>query len=234
LQRKTERYVRVGVFAAAQPSGVAGIRIVVADDHVVVRTGLRLWLQRSEGMDVVAEVGDTGAAVQAVLDHEPDVLVLDLNMPGERGSAETIERVRSISPATRIVVLTMEDEPSLVRRVLGCGAAGYVLKESERDDLVEAVRRVVAGKTYLSAQLGVALALAPDAPQRPGGLSEREVEVLRLLALGHTNKEIAERLHVSTRTVEAHRASLQHKLSRATRAELVRYALDRGLLDERA
>ncbi|MEA2356847.1 MAG: two-component system, NarL family, response regulator NreC [Solirubrobacteraceae bacterium] len=205
-------------------------RIVLADDHAVVRSGLRLLLDRAEGFEVVAEAGDADAAVRSTLGHKPDVLVLDLNMPGELTSLEAIPRISEVSPNTRVVVLTMQEDPEFARRALRAGAAGYVLKEAADDELVEAVRRAAAGETYLTPRLGAALAAAP--PGRPGDLTERELDVLRRIALGHTNAEIAEQLFLSVRTVETHRAHIQQKLARSTRAELVRYALDNGLLKE--
>jgi len=160
------------------------------------------------------------------------VLVLDLNMPGELTSLDAIPKVGDASPGTRVVVLTMQEDPEFARRALQAGAAGYVLKEAADSELVEAVRRAAAGDTYLNPRLGAALAAAPAAASGPpDDLSPREVEVLRLIALGHTNAEIAEQLFLSVRTVETHRAHIQQKLRRSTRAELVRYALDRGLLD---
>ena len=208
------------------------ITIVLADDHAVVRAGLRLLLDQAGGLRVVSEAGDAGSALRTVLGHKPAVLVLDLNMPGELTSLDAIPKVGDASPGTRVVVLTMQEDPAFARRALQAGAAGYVLKEAADSELVEAVRRAAAGDTYLNPRLGAALAAAPAAPSGPpDDLSPREVEVLRLIALGHTNAEIAEQLFLSVRTVETHRAHIQQKLRRSTRADLVRYALDRGLLD---
>jgi len=209
------------------------ITIVLADDHAVVRSGLRLLLDQAGGLRVVSEAGDAEAALRTVLGHKPSVLVLDLNMPGELTSLDAIPRVAEASPGTRVVVLTMQEDPEFARRALQAGAAGYVLKEAADSELVEAVRRAAAGDTYLNPRLGAALAAAPAAgPGPPDDLSEREVEVLRLIALGHTNAEIAAQLYISIRTVETHRAHIQQKLRLSTRAELVRHALGRGLLDE--
>jgi len=208
------------------------ITIVLADDHAVVRAGLRLLLDQAGGLRVVSEAGDAESALRTVLGHKPSVLVLDLNMPGELTSLDAIPKVADASPGTRVVVLTMQEDPAFARRALQAGAAGYVLKEAADSELVEAVRRAAAGDTYLNPRLGAALAAAPAAPSGPpDDLSPREVEVLRLIALGHTNAEIAEQLFLSVRTVETHRAHIQQKLRRSTRADLVRYALDRGLLD---
>jgi len=209
------------------------ITIVLADDHAVVRSGLRLLLERTGDLEVVSEAGTADDAVRTVLGHKPAVLVLDLNMPGPLSSLDAIPRVAEASPGTRVVVLTMQEDPEFARRALRAGAAGYVLKEAADAELVEAIRRAAAGETYLTPSLGAALAAAPPAPSEPpDDLSEREVEVLRLIALGHTNAEIAGKLYLSVRTVESHRAHIQQKLRLSTRAELVRYALDRGLLED--
>ena len=205
--------------------------MVLADDHEVVRSGLRLVLEAAPGFEVVAEAGDVDAALRTVMGHKPSVLVLDLNMPGTRPSLEAISTVQDVSSGTRVVVLTMQEDPEFAREALRAGALGYVLKEAAPGELVEAVRRAAAGETYLNPRVGAALAAAPAGP--PGDLSARETEVLRLIALGHTNAEIAEQLYLSVRTVEYHRAHIQQKLGRSSRAELVRYALDNGLLDER-
>jgi two-component system response regulator NreC len=207
------------------------ITIVLADDHAVVRSGLRMVLERAGGFEVVSEAGDADGALRTVLGHKPRILVLDLNMPGELTSLDAIPRVQKVSPTTRVVVLTMQEDPEFARRALRAGAAGYVLKEAADDELVDAVRRVAEGGTYLNPRLGALLAAAPPEPSGPpDDLTEREVEVLRLIALGHTNAEIAADLFLSVRTVESHRAHIQQKLGRSTRAELVRYALDHGFV----
>jgi two-component system, NarL family, response regulator NreC len=204
------------------------IHLVLADDHTVVRQGLRMLLDAEPDMEVVAEAGNVADARRYVRGHHPEVLVLDLNMPGE-SSLEAIPQIRGESPNTAIVVLTMQDEPAFARRALGAGALAYVLKEAADDELVEAVRRAAGGETYLNPRLGARLAAEPtEGP--PDELSEREVEVLRLIALGHTNGEIASQLYLSVRTVETHRARIQQKLGLSTRAELVGYALRRGLV----
>jgi two-component system, NarL family, response regulator NreC len=212
----------------------APITIVLADDHAVVRSGLRMVLEREPGFEVVSEAGDADAALRTVLGHKPSVLVLDLNMPGTLSSLDAIPRVAEVSPDTRVVVLTMQEDPEFARRSLRAGAAAYVLKEAADDELVDAVRSVAAGGTYHNPRLGAMLAAAPPEPTGPpDDLTERELEVLRLIALGHTNAEIAQSLFLSVRTVETHRAHIQRKLSRSTRAELVRYALDHGLVGPR-
>jgi two-component system, NarL family, response regulator NreC len=205
--------------------------IVLADDHAVVRAGLRLLLDAEDGFAVVGEAADADAALRTVLGHKPSVLVLDLNMPGAPTSLEAIPLVRERSPRTAVVVLTMQEDPSFARHALQAGAAGYVLKEAADAELVEAVRRAAAGETYLAPRLGAALAATPPEPAGPpDDLTPRELEVLRLIGLGHTNAEIGTALHLSIRTVETHRAHIQQKLRRSSRAELVRYALDHGLL----
>jgi two-component system response regulator NreC len=209
------------------PSGET-IRIVLADDHSVVRSGLRMLLDNESDFEVVAEASDVESARRYVRGHRPAVLVLDLNMPGG-SSLKAIPTIRAEAPATQIVVLTMQQEPAFAREALGAGALGYVLKEAADDELVEAVRRAAAGESYLNPKLGARIASEP-LPGPPDDLSEREVDVLRLIALGHTNAEIAEQLFLSVRTVETHRAHIQQKLRRSTRAELVGYALERGLV----
>jgi two-component system response regulator NreC len=204
--------------------------IVLADDHTIVRSALTALLDAEAGFEVVAQAGDVGDAVRRVLAYKPHVLVLDLSMPGG-SSLEAIPRMRSDSPMTAIVVLTMEDEPRFAREALRAGALGFVLKEAADTELVAAVRAAAAGLRYLNPQLGADIAAAADAPTGPpDGLSDREVEVLRLVVLGHTNAEISEQLFLSVRTVETHRSSIQHKTHTSTRAALVAYAREHGVL----
>jgi two-component system response regulator NreC len=205
------------------------ITIVLADDHQVVRQGLRLLLDAEQGLEVVAEAGDVDGAVRSVLGHKPDVLVLDLNMPGSRTSLEALSAIADASPSTRVVVLTMQHDVAYARHALREGVAAYVLKDAANSDLVQAVRQAASGGTYVTPQLGAALASTPPGP--PDDLTPRELEVLRLIALGHTNPEIGEHLYLSVRTVETHRAHIQRKLGRTSRAELVRYALKHGMLE---
>ncbi len=205
------------------------IRIVIADDHAVVRRGLRQVLEAEPGFEVVAEAANLDDARRYVRGHHPHVLVLDLNMPGG-SSLEHIPDVRVEFPETQIVVLTMQNEPAYARQALSAGALGYVLKEAAEEELVEAIRRAAVGDTYLNPRLGARVAAEPP-PGPPDGLSEREVDVLRLIALGYTNAEIGEQLHLSVRTVETHRAHIQQKLSLATRSDLVRYALEHKLVE---
>lgn len=206
-----------------------GISIVLADDHTVVRRALRVLLDEEPDFEVVAEAGDAEETLRYLRGHKPDVLILDLNMPG-RPSLEAIPEMCEVSPETRIVVLTMQKEPAFARQALQLGVLGYVLKEAADDELVQAVHKAAAGQTYMQPALGAQLAAEPEKPPTPD-LSERETDVLRLIALGHTNTEIAEQLYISVRTVETHRAHIQQKLGVSTRAELVRSALSRGLVE---
>jgi two-component system, NarL family, response regulator NreC len=223
-----------GTGAAGAQAGTTGsvgagtVKIVLADDHAVVRSGLRMLLDSEDGLEVVAEAGGVESARRYVRGHHPHVLVLDLNMPGG-SSLDAIPLIREESPETQIVVLTMQQEPAFARHALGAGAIGYVLKEAADEELVEAVRRAALGESYLNPRLGARLASEPP-PGPPDDLSEREVDVLRLIALGHTNAEIAQQLFLSVRTVETHRAHIQQKLRLSSRAELVGYALKRGLI----
>jgi two-component system, NarL family, response regulator NreC len=204
------------------------IRIVLADDHTIVLSGLRMLLDGENDFEVVAEAGDAESARRCVRGHHPSVLVLDLNMPGG-SSLEAIPLLREESPDTQIVVLTMEQEPAFARVALAAGALGYVLKEAAEDELVEAVRRAAVGESYLNPRLGARIASEPPVGP-PDELSHREVDVLRLIALGHTNAGIARQMYLSVRTVETHRSHVQQKLRLSTRAELVGYALERGLI----
>ena len=205
------------------------ITVVLADDHAVVRSALSLMLEGEPGIEVVAEAGDADAAARYVGGHRPAVLILDLNMPGGSGLA-AIPRIREQSPDTQIVVLTMQDETAFAREALQAGVLGYILKEAASEELVKAVRMAAAGRTYLQPELGARLAAEPEVAS-PDDLSDRELEVLRLIALGHTNNEIAEQLYLSVRTVESHRAHIQQKLGLSARSELVRYAIERGLIE---
>ena len=205
--------------------------VVIADDHAVVRSGLKALLDSEPGFEVTGEARDVRSAMTFVRAQCPDVLVLDLNMPGQP-SLPAIPELLEASPGTAIVVLTMQNDPAFAREALRAGALGYVLKESANAELVEAVRSATEGRTYLQPQLGARLAAEP--PKAAAGdddLSDRETEVLQLIALGHTNTEIAAQLYLSVRTVESHRAHIQQKLRLSTRAELVRHALEHGLVD---
>ena len=210
----------------------ATLRIVLADDHAVVRAGIRMLLESQPGWEVVAESADADSAARQVRGHKPDVLILDLAMPG-RSSLDVVPQIRRDTPRTCIVILTMEADAAFARKALGAGASAYVLKEAADSELVDAIRRAAAGGSYLDPMLGAELAAMP--PERNGvhdQLTDRELDVLRLIALGNTNTEIAAALCLSVRTVESHRGHIQAKTGRSTRAELVSYALEAGLLDE--
>jgi two-component system response regulator NreC len=214
------------------PAGVESaadtVTIVLADDHQVVRQGLRMLLEAEDGLEVLDEAGDAEGALRKVLAYHPDVLVLDLNMPGEP-SLTAIPRILETSSSTNIVILTMQDDPAFAREALRAGAVGYVLKDAADTELVQAVRMAARGRTYLNPELGARLAAAPSGP--PDNLSERELQVLKMIALGYTNGEIASELFLSVRTVESHRGHLQHKTQCSTRSQLVAYARRHRLLD---
>jgi two-component system response regulator NreC len=222
---------------SAPPEGSAGeapvagtITIVLADDHEIVRAGLRMLLEAEAGFAVVSEAGDVALTERRVAAHRPSVLILDVNMPGG-SSLPAIPRLRAASPQTSIVMLTMQNDPDVAREALRAGATGFVLKESAKDELIRAVKLAAEGRTYLNPELGAKLATeAPRPADTPDDLSPREIEVLRLIALGHTNGEIASQLFLSVRTVESHRAHIQQKTQQSSRAELVAYARDKGLL----
>ncbi len=207
------------------------LTVVLADDHIVVRSGLRVLLDSEPSIDVVAEAGDVPGAVEAVDGYRPDVLVLDLHMPGEP-SLPAIARLHARCPHTQVVVLTAQRDPSFAGEALRLGAAGYVPKEAAESQLLEAIEVAAQGGTYLEPQLGARLAANVAATGRAAAeLSEREIEVLRLIARGLTNREMAVRLYLSVRTVESHRARIQRKLGRSRRSDLVEYALERGLVE---
>ncbi|HWT95899.1 MAG TPA: response regulator transcription factor [Solirubrobacteraceae bacterium] len=220
--------------ASPAPAGDGAITIVLADDHVVMRDGLKLLLEGQDDFAVVAEADAAADTVRAVEAAQPRVLILDMNLQGEMGLS-ILPEVQQRAPGTAVVVLTMQDDPLLARRALRAGVCGYVLKDAAADELVSAVRAAARRRTYLQPELGARMARLDDAPETDGGgddaLSAREVQVLRMIALGYTNREIAEELVLSVRTVESHRSHLHHKLRRTTRADLVRYALDHHLLD---
>jgi two-component system response regulator NreC len=211
----------------------APIRVLIVDDHTLVRSGLRLLLEGEGGFLVEDEAGDADQAIRLARLHKPDVILLDVVMPGRSG-LEAAAEILEAAPRTRILVLSMQDDPSYVRQAFTAGASGYLLKEAADDELVQAVRDVAAGGRYVHPTLGARLAAAEaeaNARAEADPLSDREREVLRLLALGHTNQEIAKLLFISVRTAETHRAHVMQKLRLSTRAELVRHALQQGLLE---
>ena len=208
------------------------IEIVLVDDHAVVRSGLRLLLDKQEDIKVVGEAGNAKDAIFRARALKPDVMLLDVVMPGESG-IEVLPKLLKESPDTKVLVLSMQDDPSYVREAFAAGASGYVLKEAADEEVVAAVREIAGGGHSVHPALGARM-VAAEAQERAAAeadpLSDREREVLRLLALGHTNQEIAEQLYISVRTAESHRAHIMQKLRLGTRAELVRYALAHGLL----
>ncbi len=210
------------------------IRILIVDDHAVVRSGLRLVLEREDDLEVVGEAGNADEGVRVARLEKPDVVLLDVVMPGRSG-IEAAAEVIEASGGAKILVLSMQDDPSYVREAFAVGASGYLLKEAADVELVQAIREVAAGNRYVHPALGARLAQAEvDAAKKSADdpLSDREREVLRLLALGHTNQEIAKELFISVRTAETHRAHIMRKLGLGTRADLVRYALANGYLEE--
>ena len=211
--------------------GNAPIRIVLAEDHQIVRDGIRLVLESEEDIEVVAETGEVETAERYLKGHRPDVLVLDINLGGD-SSLGRIPAMRKEAPETAIVVLTMQNEPAFARQALQAGASGYVVKHAAARELVEAVRLAIRGETYINPQLGAKVAAEPPpADGRPDDLTEREAEVLGLLAQGYMNPEVAERLVISVRTVETHRANIQRKTGISGRAELIAYAVEHGLVE---
>ena len=208
-------------------------RVLIVDDHAVVRSGLKLVLESEEGIEPVGEAGSARDAIFEARSTKPDVILLDVVMPDQSG-IEVIPTLLKENPEAKVLVLSMQDDPQYVREAFAAGASGYVLKEAADTEVVTAVREVAGGGRYVHPELGARLVAAESEERRLADedpLSEREGEVLRLLALGHTNQEIAKQLFISVRTAETHRAHIMQKLRLSNRAELVRYALDRGLLE---
>ena len=210
------------------------IRVLIVDDHAVVRTGLRRVLDAEADIETVAEAPDAERAIFEAIESAPDVVLLDVMMPGKSG-IEALPSLLGAVPEARVLILSMQDDPRYVREAFSAGASGYVLKEAADTEVVDAVRAVAAGEQYVHPALGARLVAADAEARRRADadpLSDREREVLRLLALGHTNQEIAGLLFVSVRTAESHRAHIMRKLGLSTRAELVRHALAHGLLED--
>ena len=207
--------------------------MLIVDDHAVVRSGLRMLLDAEDDIEVVAEAGDARTAIFEARAQKPDVILMDVVMPGASG-IEAAQSVLEEAPEAKVLMLSMQDDPQYVREAFAAGASGYVLKEAADAEVVEAVREVAGGGRYVHPELGARLIHA-EAEERARAeadpLSDREREVLRLLALGHTNQEIAGMLFLSVRTVETHRAHIMQKLRLSTRAELVRHAMEQGLLE---
>jgi len=209
------------------------ISVLIVDDHAVVRSGLRLLLDAESDIDVVGEAGTAREAVFEVRSSKPDVVLMDVAMPGGSG-IDVIPQLLHEAPETKILMLSMQDDPNYVRQAFEAGASGYVLKEAADAEVVSAVRDVAEGRSYVNPALGARLVAAESEARKRAQadpLSDREREVLRLLALGHTNQEIAKMLFISVRTAETHRAHIMQKLNLRSRADLVRYALANGLLE---
>jgi len=211
----------------------AQTRVLIVDDHAVVRAGLRMLLDAEDDIEPVGEAGNAREGVFEARSLKPDVILLDVVMPGQSG-LEVLPQLVHENPDAKVLVLSMQDDPQYVREAFAAGASGYVLKEAADAEVVNAIREVARGGRYVHPELGARL-IAAEAEERrreaEDPLSEREREVLRLLALGHTNQEIAKMLYISVRTAETHRAHIMQKLRLQTRAELVRYALEQGLLE---
>jgi two-component system response regulator NreC len=208
--------------------------VLIVDDHAVVRSGLRLLIDAEEDLETAGEAASAREAIFEARSLKPDVILLDVVMP-EQSGLDAIPQLVHESPDAKVLVLSMQDEPRYVREAFETGASGYVLKEAADSELVAAIREVAKGGRYVHPELGARLVAAETEERRRAEedpLSEREREVLRLLALGHTNQEIAKQLFISVRTAETHRAHIMQKLRLTSRAELVRYALDQGVLEE--
>ena len=211
------------------------IRVLVVDDHAVVRSGLRLLIDAESDMTTVGEAGTVREAIFEARSANPDLILIDVVMPGESG-IEGLPKLLHEHPDVKALVLSMQDDPRYVREAFAAGASGYVLKEAADAEVVTAIREVAAGGRYVHPELGARLIAAEAEAVRQAEadpLSDREREVLRLLALGYTNQEIAKQLFISVRTAETHRAHVMQKLRLQSRAELVRHAIAHGLLDER-
>jgi len=221
---------------------VEKIRLLLVDDHAVLRAGLRALLNAEADMEVVGEAENGQQAVDMARALQPDVVLMDVTMPGMNG-IEATRRIKAITPETRVLALTMHDDASYLRDILKAGGSGYVLKEAASEELLSAIRAVAQGGTFLHAEH--TRLLLDDMLDRQGSqtttgdakaeryklLSEREAEVFQLVALGYRNSEIAEMLHLSVKTVETYKARLMQKLGLRSRAALVRYALELGILD---
>ena len=205
-------------------------RILIVDDHAVVRTGLRLLIDGQPDLEVVGEAGDATTAAAEIRTLKPDLVLLDIVMPDLTG-LDALPSLLAEHPGMKVVILSMEDDPRYVREAFAAGARGYLLKEAVANEVVNAIREVAQGGRYVHPELGARLIDTEQNKKRvhDDPLSPREREVLKLLALGHTNQEIADQLLISVRTAEAHRARIMKKLQLASRAELVRYAIATSL-----
>ncbi|HET7695632.1 MAG TPA: response regulator transcription factor [Vicinamibacterales bacterium] len=213
------------------------LRVLLADDHAVVRHGLKLLIDGQPDLTVIAEAGDGAAAIRRAVELRPDVVVMDVSMPGMTGLVAT-RKLRQLQPNAAIVTLTRHTDEAYLQELLKAGVRGYVLKQSEPAELLQAIRAAAAGGTYidsaLTARVTAAFVGRPSTHQRQpsGGVSERELEVLRLIACGYSNKEIAARLSLSVKTVEAHKANAMRKLDLSGRIDIVKYAVLQGWLHQ--
>jgi two-component system, NarL family, response regulator NreC len=210
-------------------------KVVIADDHAIVRTGLRALIQADPGLELVGEASGGLEAVELVGQYLPEVLVLDVSMPDLDGISVT-RRVKVSYPNTRILILTVHEDEALLREAIKAGASGYILKRAAETELVAAIQVILRGDLYvdpamLRSLLDDQVNPKPVSPALVEPLTPREVDVLRLIVEGYTNKQVAEQLSISTRTVEGHRANLSEKLGLHSRVELVRYAREHGLID---
>jgi two-component system, NarL family, response regulator NreC len=213
------------------------IRILIADDHGVIRAGLRALLAGFPDMDVVGEACDGSEVLGMAVDLKPDIVLMDLSMPNV-GGIEATRLLLQCAPNVRILILTVHEDEGLLKEVIRAGAAGYVVKRAAQEDLIHAIRVVARGDLYVHPSMTRALFAQPSPANTPGvfeaeTLTLREMEVLQLLVKGHTNRQIAEQLSLSPRTVEGHRANLSAKLGLHSRVELVEYAEKHGLLKNR-
>lgn len=216
---------------AGKEHGVDKLRVFLADDHPVVRAGLKGLIDAQPDMAVVGEAFDGAAAVRSAADLHPDVVVMDVSMPG-MGGAEATQHIREGNPGVKVVGLTAHEDRGYLQQLLKAGASGYVLKRAAAEDLVRAIRVVAAGETYIDPAVAAQLVPTAARPPAPAGadLSDREAEVLRLIAQGHPVKQIAARLDVGVRTVETYKARGMEKLGFKSRADIVRYAARQGWL----
>ena len=210
------------------------VRVLIVDDHAVFRAGLRMLIDAEADMEAVGEAGNARDAVFQARALKPDVILMDVVMPDQSG-LEVVPTLLHERPETKVLVLSMQDDPQYVRQAFANGASGYILKEAADTEVVAAIREVAGGNNYVHPTVGARLIAAETAEARRAEedpLSDREREVLRLLALGHTNQEISAQLFLSVRTAETHRAHIMQKLRLTSRAELVRYALEQGVLEQ--
>ncbi len=210
------------------------VRVLIVDDHAVVRAGLRMLIDAEDDLEAAGEAGSARDAIFRARELQPDVILMDVVMPDGNG-LDAIPTLLHEHPEAKVLMLSMQDDPQYVRQAFTAGASGYVLKEAADTDVVSAIREVARGGRYVHPELGARLVAAETEERRRAEedpLSEREREVLRMLALGHTNQEIAKQLYISVRTAETHRAHIMQKLRLSSRAELVRYALNQGLLEQ--